>query len=90
MEKYQKEGRYEPLDANMPSVHEVTVIKVIPKDMRGKYKIGQHWTRPYRLKMAGNIIKREGIENAMPILELMGIEVTEGDGRLLVKEEPWM
>jgi uncharacterized protein len=90
MEKYQKEGRYEPLDANMPSVHEVTVIKVIPKDMRGKYKIGQHWTRPYRLKMAGNIIEREGIENAMPILELMGIEVTDGDGRLLVKEEPWM
>src|SRR5918993_4727264 len=25
MEKYQKEGRYEPLDAYMPSVHEVTV-----------------------------------------------------------------
>lgn len=40
MNKYQKEGRYEPLDAYMPSVHEVTVVKVIPKDMRGKYKIG--------------------------------------------------
>ncbi len=90
MEKYQKEGRYEPLDANMPSVFEVTVIKVIPKDMRGKYKIGQHWARPYRLKMAGNIIEREGIENAMPILEMMGIEVADGGGRLLVKEEPWM
>src|SRR5215217_7726062 len=90
MKKYQKEGRYEPLDAYMPSVHEVTVVKVIPKDMRGKYKIGQHWPPPYRLKMARNIIEREGLENAVPILGMMGIHVKDGGAGLLIKEEPGM
>src|SRR5215216_3326912 len=37
MEKYQKEGRYEVLDANMPVVREVAIIKVSASDMRGKY-----------------------------------------------------
>src|SRR5918998_6623298 len=55
MEKYQWEGRYETLDSNMPSVHEVAIIKVIPKDTHGKYKIGQHWAPAYRLKMAEHI-----------------------------------
>jgi uncharacterized protein len=90
MEKYQKEGRYEALDANMPSVHEVAIIKVIPRDMRGKYKIGQHWTRPYRLKMARKILEREGPENARPILLIMGIDITAGEENLQVIEEPQM
>lgn len=90
MEKYQKEGRHEALDANMPSVHEVTVIKVTPRDMRGKYKIGQHWARPYRLKMARNIIEREGLENARHILRKMGIDITAGGEDLHVMEEPEM
>jgi uncharacterized protein len=90
MEKYQKEGRYEALDANMPSVHEVAIIKVIPRDMRGKYKIGQHWTRPYRLKMARNILEREGWENARPILRIMGIDITAGEESLQLIKEPEM
>jgi nitroimidazol reductase NimA-like FMN-containing flavoprotein (pyridoxamine 5'-phosphate oxidase superfamily) len=88
MQKYQKEGRYKALDANMPSVHEVAIIKVIPKDMRGKYKIGQHWARPYRLKMARNIIEREGLENARPILRIMGIDITADRESLHIMEEP--
>jgi nitroimidazol reductase NimA-like FMN-containing flavoprotein (pyridoxamine 5'-phosphate oxidase superfamily) len=88
MEKYQKEGRYETLDANMPSVHEVAIIKVIPRDMRGKYKIGQHWARSYRLKMAKKIIEREGLENARPILSIMGIGITADGSSLHVMEEP--
>jgi nitroimidazol reductase NimA-like FMN-containing flavoprotein (pyridoxamine 5'-phosphate oxidase superfamily) len=90
MEKYQKEGRYEALVANMPSVHEVAIIKVIPRDIRGKYKIGQHWTRPYRLKMARNILDREGRENARPILRIMGIDIIAGEDNLQVIEEPGM
>jgi nitroimidazol reductase NimA-like FMN-containing flavoprotein (pyridoxamine 5'-phosphate oxidase superfamily) len=78
MEKYQKEGRYELLAAEMPVVHEVAIIKVIPDEMRGKYKVGQHWSRPYRLKMAQNIIEREGLENAKAVLAVMGIEVKNG------------
>jgi uncharacterized protein len=90
MEKYQKEGRYEALVANMPSVHEVAIIKVIPRDIRGKYKIGQHWARPYRLKMARNILEREGRENARPILRIMGIDIIAGEESLQVIEEPEM
>jgi uncharacterized protein len=90
MEKYQKEGRYEALVANMPSVHEVAIIKVIPRDIRGKYKIGQHWTRPYRLKMARNILEREGRDNARPILRIMGIDIIAGEESLQVIEEPEM
>ena len=90
MEKYQWEGRYETLDSNMPSVHEVAIIKVIPKDTHGKYKIGQQWPRPYRLKMARNIIEREGLENARAIIRTMGIDTTADDASLCVKEEPVM
>ncbi len=90
MVKYQKEGKYETLDSNMPSVHEVAVIKVIPKEMRGKYKIGQQWPIPYRLKMARNIIEREGLENAKAIIRTMGIDIKADDGSLYVKEEPVM
>ena len=44
MQKYQTEGFYESLDQFMRSVRAVSVIKVVPQDIRGKYKIGQHWT----------------------------------------------
>jgi nitroimidazol reductase NimA-like FMN-containing flavoprotein (pyridoxamine 5'-phosphate oxidase superfamily) len=78
MEKYQKEGRYEALDPGMPVVREVAIIKVIPAEMRGKYKIGQHWARPYRLKMAQKIIEREGLRAAEGILDTMGIQIQNG------------
>jgi nitroimidazol reductase NimA-like FMN-containing flavoprotein (pyridoxamine 5'-phosphate oxidase superfamily) len=90
MEKYQKEGRYEALDANMPSVHDVAIIKVAPIDMRGKYKVGQHWSRPYRLKMAKNILDREGLDDATAILELMGVGIAATNGSLYIKKDPVM
>lgn len=89
MEKYQKEGRYEALAAKMPVVEEVAIIKVAPNEMRGKYKIGQHWARPYRLKMAKNIVEREGLLGARPVLAIMGVNVA-ADGSLVVKEDPVM
>ncbi len=90
MQKYQKEGRYEVLDANMPLVREVAIIKVIPREMHGKYKIGQHWATPYRLKMARNIIEREGLENARAILRIMGIHTNADGSTLHIREEPEM
>jgi uncharacterized protein len=89
MQKYQKEGKYESLDFDMPSVHEVTVIKIIPKEMRGKYKVGQHWAPAYRLKIAKNIIKREGKEQTKTSLDIMGIEILP-NGDLKIREEPLM
>lgn len=88
MEKYQKEGGYEPLAPEMPVVREVAVIKVVPDEMRGKYKIGQHWSRPYRLKIAQSIIDREGLENARPILAIMQVLIK--DGRLEIESDPEM
>lgn len=89
MKKYQKEEGYETLNPHMQSVKEVTVIKIVPKEMHGKYKIGQHWTPVYRLKMAGKILQREGNEKARSILETMGIEISS-DSSLKIKEEPVM
>jgi uncharacterized protein len=89
MKKYQKEGKYEILHPSMPSVHEVAVIKIVPKEMRGKYKIGQHWAPAYRLKMAKHIIEREEKQYAETILNAMGISISP-DGRLIIREEPLM
>ena len=86
MEKYQKEGNYEKLNSKMHTVQEVTVIKLIPHNMKGKYKIGQQWTPSYRLKIAKNILAREK-ENAKLIFEVMGIEILE-NGTLKIKKEP--
>lgn len=89
MKKYQKEGGYESLASNMGSVREVTVLKIVPDQIRGKYKIGQHWIPRYRLKMARNIVQREGEDNAKRILKIMGIEITD-KGELKVTKEPIM
>jgi uncharacterized protein len=89
MKKYQKEGKYEILHPSMPSVHEVAVIKIVPKEMRGKYKIGQHWAPAYRLKMAKHIIEREEKQYAETILNTMGISISP-DGLLIIREEPLM
>ena len=89
MKKYQTDGKYRPLEPNMSTVHEVTVIKVVPQIMRGKYKIGQHWSPAYRLKMAKNILEREGKERAREILDLMLIEIS-ANGDLKIRDHPSM
>jgi uncharacterized protein len=86
MKKYQKEGGYESLSSNMGSVREVTVLKVVPDQIRGKYKIGQHWIPRYRLKMAKNIIHREAEDDASKILNIMGIEIMKNGGLRIIKE----
>ena len=89
MKKYQKEGGYESLSPEMGSVREVTVLKVIPDQIRGKYKIGQHWAPQYRLKMARNIVQRESNDDAVQILKIMGIQLVN-NGELRIIKEPTM
>jgi nitroimidazol reductase NimA-like FMN-containing flavoprotein (pyridoxamine 5'-phosphate oxidase superfamily) len=86
MEKYQKEGKYQRLDSKMRSVQEVTVIKIIPIEIQGKYKIGQQWTSSYRLKIATSILAREK-KGAIPILDIMGIEILPNN-TLHIQREP--
>jgi hypothetical protein len=40
--------------------------------------------------MARNITEREGLENARPILRIMGIDLTAGEESLQIIEEPEM
>ena len=42
MKKYQPEGGYLPMTSDMEVLEHTAVIKVIPKEMNGKYKIGQN------------------------------------------------
>jgi hypothetical protein len=67
-------------------VEEVAIIKITPSDMRGKYKIGQHWAKPYRIKMAQNILKREGPVAAKAILDEMGLRLLNGGDFELIRE----
>ncbi|MEM2856521.1 MAG: pyridoxamine 5'-phosphate oxidase family protein [Candidatus Nitrosocaldaceae archaeon] len=59
MEKYQSEGYYERLTKEMESVREVTVIKIKPIIMTGKYKLGQQWSREYRRYIAAKILEKD-------------------------------
>jgi predicted FMN-binding regulatory protein PaiB len=42
----------------MDVLDEVTVIKIVPESLRGKYKIGQHMDRKSRIDLAKQIMKR--------------------------------
>ncbi len=73
MEKYQKEGYYRRLSKDMDSVRHVTVIKVRPITMTGKYKLGQQWSREYRRYIASKILER-GSPTARESVALMGFD----------------
>ncbi|MEM2919239.1 MAG: pyridoxamine 5'-phosphate oxidase family protein [Candidatus Nitrosocaldus sp.] len=71
MEKYQKEGYYKRLSRDMSSVKHVTIIKVKPITMTGKYKLGQQWSKEYRRYIASKILER-GSPTAKESVALMG------------------
>lgn len=87
MEKYQPEGNYEKLTPNMSVVDEVAIIKVIPKTMRGKYKIGQHMDKSMRSQLAKKILERNS-QTAKETLRIMGFEITGNDVKM-VNEPDW-
>jgi nitroimidazol reductase NimA-like FMN-containing flavoprotein (pyridoxamine 5'-phosphate oxidase superfamily) len=81
MQKYQREGRYTPLTEGMKSIQHLTVLKINPETITGKYKIGQEWTAKYRSNIARRIIEREGTARAKEILGQMKIKIL-ADGKL--------
>lgn len=87
MEKYQPEGKYEKIRENMHVVDEVAILKVIPRTMRGKYKIGQHLDRKTRLEVARLILER-GSPTADETVKIMGIKRTK-DGLEAPEEPTW-
>lgn len=85
MEKYQPEGRYEPVTPTTPSIEHTAVIRVRPHSIRGKYKIGQTLAPPERTELARKILERSS-PTALETLEVMGFKVV--DGKLKMANEP--
>jgi len=86
MKKYQPEGKYEPMRENMQVLNEVVVIKIIPKEMNGKYKIGQNISKQKRIELAENILIRNS-KTAQDTLEIMGFTIESGKPVLKTDEE---
>jgi len=85
MEKYQPEGQYDPLDSSLRVLDAVSVIKIIPETLHGKYKIGQHMRSDDRMNLAQKILKKNS-SSALQTLKIMGFEVT--DNGLMMTDEP--
>jgi nitroimidazol reductase NimA-like FMN-containing flavoprotein (pyridoxamine 5'-phosphate oxidase superfamily) len=85
MQKYQGEGGYTPLTDGMESIQHLTVLKINPESITGKYKIGQEWTAKYRSNIAMKIIEREGMARAKEILGQMKIKIL-ADGEMEITD----
>ena len=87
MEKYQPEGQYDPIQSDMRVLDAVSVIKVTPQTLHGKYKIGQHMRPDDRMHLAQKILKKNS-PSAFETLKIMGFEVTE-TGLKMIDEPVW-
>ena len=87
MKKYQPEGGYLPMTADMEALEHTAVIKVIPKEMKGKYKIGQNMSKKDKIDIANKILERNS-STAKETLEIMGFEIEEGKA-VLKTDEVW-
>ena len=86
MKKYQPEGNYEPMNKDMEVLDAVAVIKIIPNEMNGKYKIGQNMSKQERVELAEHILNKNS-KTASDTLEVMGFAVNEGKPVLKIEEE---
>ncbi|MDI1495261.1 MAG: pyridoxamine 5'-phosphate oxidase [Cenarchaeum symbiont of Oopsacas minuta] len=86
MEKYQPEGRYEKILDTDDVLSYVTVIKVIPKQIRGKYKVGQNIKIGKRKELAKKIFERNS--HAIKTLEIMGFDI-KNNTPIMTSEPNW-
>ena len=87
MKKDQPEGGYEPIKPEMDVLDEVVVIKIIPKSLRGKYKIGQNMDMKSRIDLAKQILERN-TPTAKETLDIMGFKIIENEPKL-IDDKPW-
>ena len=87
MKKYQPEGHYEPLQKEDLVLDAVAVIKIIPKSIKGKYKIGQHMHPESRKILAQKILEKNS-DTSRKTLKIMGFEATS-DGLKMIDEPIW-
>ena len=87
MEKYQPEGNYDPLESSMRVLDAVSVIKIVPTSLHGKYKIGQHMNSNDRMILAKKILEKNS-PTAKTTLKIMGFEEID-DGLRMIDEPKW-
>ena len=87
MKKYQPEGGYQSMTSDMEVLEHTAVIKVKPKEMNGKYKIGQNMSKKDKIDIASKILERNS-STARETLEIMGFGVVEGKA-VLKTDEVW-
>jgi len=87
MKKYQPEGGYDPIKSDMKVLDGVAVIKIIPKILHGKYKIGQNLSHIDKLDLAQKIMKKNS-PTAKETLKIMGFEITD-EGLKMIDEPIW-
>ena len=87
MEKYQPEGNYDPLESTMRVLDAVSVIKIVPTSLHGKYKIGQHMNSNDRMILAKKILEKNS-PTAKTTLKIMGFEEIDG-GLRMIDEPKW-
>ena len=87
MEKYQPEGNYDPLESTMRVLDAVSVIKIVPTSLHGKYKIGQHMNSNDRMILAKKILDKNS-PTAKTTLKIMGFEEID-DGLRMIDEPKW-
>ena len=84
MKKYQPEGRYTPMRDDMDVLDATAVIKVTPKEMNGKYKIGQNMSKEEKIELATKILDKNS-KTAKETVKIMGFAM-END-KLVMKED---
>ena len=84
MKKYQPEGKYIPMRGDMDVLDATAVIKIIPKEMNGKYKIGQNLSKHEKMELAQKIKDRNS-QTSKNTLEIMGFSIE--DNKLVMKED---
>ncbi len=87
MKKYQPEGGYDPIKSEMKVLDGVAVIKIVPKILHGKYKIGQNLSHIDKLDLAQKIMKKNS-STAKETLKIMGFEITS-EGLKMIDEPKW-
>jgi len=84
MKKYQPEGQYMPMKEDMNVLDATAVIKIIPKEMNGKYKIGQNMSKDEKMELAQKIKDRNS-QTSENTLKIMGFAIEED--KLVMKED---
>ena len=87
MKKYQPEGGYDPIKSEMKVLDGVAVIKIVPKILHGKYKIGQNLSHIDKLDLAQKIMKKNS-PTAKETLKIMGFEITP-EGLKMIDKPKW-